>query len=88
MEKLEKDSGFSFFEKIDKPKSKNLCEVTGCKMISKEVMESIAFRRELLNARDTRQLDQIWDKIKNENRADSTLNVLYEKRLKELQGDK
>lgn len=84
---MEKDSGLSFFERIDKPNTKNLCEATGCKMITKEVMESITFRRELLNARDTRQLDQIWDKIKNENRADGSLNVLYEKRLKELQQD-
>ena len=44
-------------------------------------------RRELLNARDIEQLDQVWGKVKNENISDGSLNVVYEKRLKELQQD-
>ena len=87
MEKLEKDSGLTFFEKIEKSNTKNLCEVIGCKLISKDIMESIMLRRELLNARDIEQLDQVWGKVKNENISDGSLNVVYEKRLKELQQD-
>jgi hypothetical protein len=84
LQKLEKDSGFTFFEKIEKPKTKNLCQITGCKLISKETMELVFVRRQLSNAQNIEELDQVWSKIGNEHKSDG-LNILYEKRLKELQ---
>jgi hypothetical protein len=85
LQKLEKDSGFSFFEKIEKFKTKNLCEVTRCKLMSKEAMVLVVSRRQLSNAQNIEQLDQVWSKMEIENRSDESLRVLYEKRLRELQ---
>ena len=84
VQKLEKDSGFSFFEKIEKFKTKNLCQVTGCKLMSKENMEFVILRRQLSNAQNIEQLDQVWSKTENEHRPND-LSVLYKKRLQELQ---
>ena len=85
LQKLEKDSGFSFFEKIEKFKTKNLCEVAGCKLMSKDAMEVVMLRRQLGNAQNIEQLDQLWNKIYKERSLDGSFSVLYEKRLKELQ---
>ena len=85
LEKLEKDSGFSFFETIEKLKTKNLCEVTRCKLMTKEDMERVVLRRDLRNAQSVEQLDLIWKKLQQDNKPDSYISALYEKKLTELQ---
>lgn len=85
LQKVEKDSGFSFFEKIDKLRTNNLCQVTKCKLMSKQAMEFVMLQRQLENAQSIEQLDQIWSKKNKEHSLDHNLISLYDKRCKELQ---
>ncbi|XP_028396223.1 nuclease EXOG, mitochondrial-like [Dendronephthya gigantea] len=54
LEKLERDTGFRFFQETRDFKTRNLCDFTGCKLISKETMENILSQRETKNAQNTK----------------------------------
>lgn len=85
LEKLERDSGFNYFKAIDQSKVQNLCEMTGCQLISKEVMENIAISRQLNNAETLEKLREIWQEISNKGKSkDQYIVSAYRRKLKEL----
>ena len=83
LSKLEKDSGFLFLKTINPLKVQDLCETTGCKLMSNEVIKNIITCRQLNNAETLEQLEKLWSKIGN-NDKDQYIISIYQKKLNEL----
>ena len=82
---LEKYSGLAFFPFFDANKASDLCESDGCKLLSKERMELIAFGRRLRNSSSSERLETVWEEMKQNGVAPDSYTIdIYEKRKREL----
>lgn len=60
METVSKNTGISFFSETLRSNAGNLCKIDGCKLLSKEFMENIAFARKLRNCSNIEDLENLW----------------------------
>ena len=81
--KLVRDTGFYYFKNTNQSEIKDLCKVTGCKLMSREFMENITMVRKLSNAKNIKELEDIWKEMKTS--KDSYVVSVYQKKYKELQ---
>ena len=79
-------SGLVFFPAFDAWKASDLCLTDGCKLLSKERLDMIAFGRRLRNAKSSELLESVWEEMKaSELRLDAFTTDIYKTKKKELQ---
>ena len=88
IEDLEKAAGLIFFPKFDPSTALDLCRTDGCRLMSKEFMERIAFGWKLKNARSVQDLERVWNQEKDDNITTDKFNVeIYASKKKQLSVD-
>lgn len=83
---LSQYSGLVFFPALDADKANDLCLTDGCKLLSKERMDMVAFGRRLRNAKSSDLLESVWEEMKvSELTPDAFTTDIYKAKKKELQ---
>ena len=65
LEKVEKHSGFSFVPKLDRTNTRNLCDATGCKLITKDAFQLYIINSKMKRANTPEKLEKHWNEIKD-----------------------
>ena len=85
LDELERHSGLVFFPALDISRACDLCETDGCKLLSKERMDLIAFGRKLRSTSCVEDLEKVWQEMKEKSiTPDNFTREIYEKRKTEL----
>ncbi|XP_066301396.1 nuclease EXOG, mitochondrial-like [Branchiostoma lanceolatum] len=85
IEDLEKSSGFKFYPQLDRSKTKNLCEMDSCKLITKKEFELWIIGRKLQSARTQERVEKVWKELEEKKlEPDQYLIDLYAKKKVEL----
>ncbi|XP_077979131.1 nuclease EXOG, mitochondrial-like [Glandiceps talaboti] len=83
---VEKLSGTTFLDKLDKSQTRNLCDVDSCEMMSVEKLELYFTARKLENANSVRVLDNIWNEMRDKGvTPDKYVIQVYQRKRKELE---
>lgn len=80
MEYVEKKAGVRFHSSLERSQAENLCEVTGCNMMTKAELDQYIFLRRLRRANNLKKLEKIWKEIQEkEVPINAALTEVYQK---------
>ncbi|XP_045582469.1 nuclease EXOG, mitochondrial isoform X2 [Procambarus clarkii] len=82
---LEKRVGIKFYTNMKRDEAKDLCEDTGCNLLSKTQMDQLIFTQRLKRVNSLQKLIKLWKEIQErEIHIDTKIQELYQKRLLDL----
>lgn len=81
---LTKESGVLFFSDKLISSAGNLCQVDGCKLLSKEFMDRIFLGSNLRRCKTLEELEKLWKDAKERGITDDKSLAIYEEKKKEL----
>jgi hypothetical protein len=84
IEALTKESGVLFYSENLTSSAGNLCQVDGCKLLSKEFMDRIFLESNLRRCKSIEELERVWKHAKERGITDSKSREVYEEKKKEL----
>lgn len=85
LDKLEKETGWKFHDKLDRNRISSLCTVEGCNMMSYKEFQAYFIHRGLSGAKNERELTRYWNKALHFE-LDKDVNILqtYQDKRQEL----
>ncbi|KAK4313495.1 hypothetical protein Pmani_015157 [Petrolisthes manimaculis] len=82
LDKLERKVGLKFCGKLNRHETRDLCEETGCNLLTKTQMDQMIFLSRLKKAKNIDKLNKIWKEIQERDiPTDTKLLQLYQTRL-------
>ena len=85
LESLEKKAGVTFYPKLDRTASQNLCEKDSCKLMEREKFELYFITRKLESANTLHRLEKVWKEIEEKKLTpDAYTENVYNRKREEL----
>ena len=86
LHQLEKKTGLTFAPKLDRTKTKDLCEIDGCKVKDREEFELYIISRKLESARTKHRLEKVWKELEEKQlQPDKFVTDVYERKIREIE---
>uniref|UniRef100_A0A6A7FN34 Nuclease EXOG n=1 Tax=Hirondellea gigas TaxID=1518452 RepID=A0A6A7FN34_9CRUS len=85
LESLEKIVGFTFYDKLDRGSTSDLCEVDGCEIMTDLQLRQFVYVKRIKRQKTKDALDKLWGKVKTkEFPITKEMQAAYDTRLLEL----